>query len=117
MRTRDVAHSAEADHRTLIKTITARGASTRVILEATGIYSLGLALALHAAERVEVMVINPRTSKDYQRACGTRAKTDRVDALGLLDYLQRRPFVAWTAPPERVLRPKTYDSRERFGYR
>jgi transposase len=92
-----------AGHRGLIKTITLRGASARVILEATGIYSLGLALALHSAERVEVMVINPRTSKDYQRACGTRAKTDRVDALGLLDYLERMPFVRWTAPPERVL--------------
>jgi transposase len=92
-----------AGHRGLIKHITSRGASARVILEATGIYSLGLALGLHGAQRVEVMVINPRTSKDYQRACGTRAKTDRVDALGLLDYLERMPFVAWTAPPERVL--------------
>lgn len=92
-----------AGHRGLIKHITARGASARVILEATGIYSLGLALALHGAERVEVMVINPRLSKDYQRACGTRAKTDRVDALGLLDYLERMAFVPWTAPPERVL--------------
>ena len=92
-----------AGHRGLIKHITAGGARARVILEATGVYSLGLALALHGAERVEVMVINPRTSKDYQRACGTRAKTDRVDALGLLDYLERMPFVAWTAPPARVL--------------
>lgn len=92
-----------AGHRALIKTITARGARARVVLEATGIYSLGLALALDGAERVEVMVMNPRISKDYQRACGTRAKTDRVDALGLLDYLERMPFIRWTAPPERVL--------------
>ena len=52
-----------AGHRGLIKHITARGASARVILEATGIYSLALALALHGAERVEVMVINPRIAK------------------------------------------------------
>jgi transposase len=103
--TRPVASYANtpAGHRALIKTITARGASARVILEATGIYSLGLALTLNAAPRVEVMVLNPRISKDYQRACGTRAKTDRVDALGLLDYLERMPFVAWTPPSERVL--------------
>ena len=45
-------------------------------------YSLRLSLALNQAPRVEVMVINPRAAKDYQRARLTRAKTDRVDALG-----------------------------------
>lgn len=92
-----------AAHRRLIKIITARGASARVILEATGVYSLRLALALHAAARVEVMVANPRTIKDYQRARLCRAKTDRVDALGLLDFLQRMDFVPWTPPAPEVL--------------
>jgi transposase len=32
-----------------------------------------------------------------------RAKTDRVDALGILDYLCRMPFMAWTPPPADVL--------------
>jgi len=92
-----------AAHRRLIKAITARGASARVILEATGVYSLRLALALHAAERVEVMVANPRTIKDYQRARLCRAKTDRVDARGLLDFLGRMEFVPWTPPAPEVL--------------
>ncbi len=60
-------------------------------------------LALNQAPRVEVMVINPRAAKDYQRARLTRAKTDRVDALGLLDFLARMPFVPWTPPAPQVL--------------
>lgn len=92
-----------AGHRSLIKALTAKKASARVILEATGVYSLELALALNQAERVEVMVVNPRTVKDYQRARLTRAKTDRVDALGLLDFLCRMPFVPWTPPAPEVL--------------
>lgn len=92
-----------AGHRALIKTLTAKGASARVILEATGVYSLGLALALDRAPGVEVMVVNPRASHDFQRARLTRAKTDRVDALGLLDFLARMPFVAWTPPAPEVL--------------
>jgi transposase len=66
-----------AGHRALIKALTAKKAFARVILEATGVYSLELALALHKAERIEVMVVNPRAIKDYQRARLTRAKTDR----------------------------------------
>ena len=92
-----------AGHRALIKTITAKAGRARVILEATGVYSLRLSLALNQAARVEVTVINPRAAKDYQRARLTRAKTDRVDALGLLDFLARMPFVEWTPPPPEVL--------------
>jgi hypothetical protein len=48
-----------------------------------------------------------RASKDYQRARLTRAKTDRVDALGLLDFLLRMPFVEWTPPAPDVLWPSS----------
>ena len=92
-----------AGHRQLLKLLTRRGASARVALEATGVYSLRLALALHRAERVEVMVVNPRAIKDFQRARLTRAKTDRVDALGILEFLQRMEFVPWTPPGDAVL--------------
>lgn len=92
-----------AGHRQLIKLLTRRGATARVCLEATGVYSLRLALALHGAGRVEVMVVNPRAIKDFQRARLTRAKTDSVDALGILEFLQRMDFVPWTPPAEAVL--------------
>ena len=95
--------NTEAGHSALIKLITAKAGTARVILEATGVYSLRLSLALNQAPRVEVMVINPRAAKDYQRARLTRAKTDRVDALGLLDFLARMPFVPWTPPAPQVL--------------
>lgn len=92
-----------AGHRTLIKLLTRRGAHARVCLEATGVYSLRLALALHRAERVEVMVVNPRAIKDFQRARLCRAKTDGVDALGILEFLLRMDFVPWTPPADAVL--------------
>ena len=92
-----------AGHRALLKALAPARSPARVILEATGVYSLELALVLHQAVGVEVMVVNPRTIKDYQRARLTRAKTDRVDALGLLDFLARMPFLAWTPPAPEVL--------------
>lgn len=112
-----------AGHRQLLKLLTRRGASARVCLEATGVYSLRLALALQRAlqraERLAVMVINPRASKDFQRARLTRAKTDRVDALGLLEFLSRMDFVPWTPPAEAVLalqqlgrRPKSSSAKK-----
>src|SRR5712671_4181468 len=76
-----------AGHRQLLKLLTRRGATARVCLEATGVYSLRLALALQRAARVEVMVVNPRAIKDFPRARLTRAKTDAVDALGILEFL------------------------------
>src|SRR6266481_1535016 len=42
-------------HRQLIRWLTKGGKAARVVLEATGVYSLDLALALGAAKRVEVM--------------------------------------------------------------
>jgi transposase len=92
-----------AGHRQIIRLLTRHGATARVCLEATGVYSLRLALALQRAERVEVMVLNPRAIKDFQRARLTRAKTDRVDARGILEFLQRMEFVPWTPPADAVL--------------
>lgn len=92
-----------AGHRQLRKLLTRRGAHARGALEATGVYRLGLALSLHRAERVEVMVVNLRAIKDFQRARLTRAKTDRVDALGILEFLQPMEFVPWTPPADVVL--------------
>ncbi|HMB90612.1 MAG TPA: IS110 family transposase [Rhodothermales bacterium] len=64
---------------------------------------LDLALALHEAERVEIMVANPRALKDYRRAHMQRSKTDKVDATIICDYARRMPFVRWQPPSEEVL--------------
>lgn len=40
---------------------------TRVGPEATGIYHLNLAVALHTSNHFELMVINPKAAKHYRR--------------------------------------------------
>jgi transposase len=50
-----------------------------VVLEATGGLERPLAAAL-AAAGIPVAVINPRQARDFARATGRLAKTDRIDA-------------------------------------
>lgn len=90
-------------HRQLLRELTRAGEHIQVALESTGVYGLAVALLLQAHPQIEVMIVNPRAIKDFIRATMTRAKTDRVDALGILDYLRRMPFVPWTPPSADVL--------------
>src|ERR1700680_4790150 len=100
-----------AGHKKFIRWTTKGGHPARVCLEATGIYSLEFALALHHAKNVEVMVVNPRAIKDFARACMQRAKTDAVDAGGILEYLERMPFTAWQPPAAEVLELQVINRR------
>src|SRR4030042_1930169 len=50
-----------------------------IIMEATGGYELNLAATLQA-EGFAVAVVNPRRIRDFARAAGQMAKTDRLDA-------------------------------------
>jgi len=50
-----------------------------VVMEATGGYEALLAAELHAA-RLPVAVVNPRRIRDFARANGQLAKTDKLDA-------------------------------------
>ena len=90
-------------HRQLIKWLTKGGRSVRVCLEATGLYSLGVALALHEHRHCEVMLVNPKAIKHYAQARQQRAKTDVLDAQLMLDYGQRLPFVPWQPPAPEIL--------------
>lgn len=85
-------------HAALGRWLTASGLPTRVVMEASGIYGVDLALALHEADGVEVMVLNPRAAKDYRRAHMHRSKTDQIDAAVLCDYARRMPFAPWEPP-------------------
>ncbi len=67
-------------HKKLIRMITKKGSCARVVLEATGVYSLDQSLALHRASRVEVMVANPRAINQFAEAYMRRSKTDSLDA-------------------------------------
>lgn len=74
----------------------------QVVMEATGIYYLDL--ALHVVEAgVEVMVLNPKAAHHFAKALGQRSKTDALDARMLLAYLQRMDFVPWQPPARAVL--------------
>lgn len=50
-----------------------------VVMESTGGFEYALAAALIAAS-VRVVVVNPRQVRDYARATGRLAKTDKIDA-------------------------------------
>ncbi|HMB90364.1 MAG TPA: IS110 family transposase [Rhodothermales bacterium] len=96
-------NNTTAGHKHLIQWLTGPGQAVRVVVEASGIYSLDLALALHEAKRVEIMVANPRALKDYRRAHMQRSKTDKVDATIICDYARRMPFIRWQPPSSEVL--------------
>jgi len=95
--------NTSAGHRKFIKWATKRGATARVCLEATGVYSLPFALSLHAEQHIEVAVVNPRAIKKYADSIMQRGKTDLMDAAVILDYLQRMPFKQWQPPSEETL--------------
>jgi len=90
-------------HRKLVRRLTRTKTRARVVVEATGIYHLDLALALHAAKGVEVMVANPRATRDFARAQLKRSKTDRTDALSLLEFARRMEFEPWAPPAPSIL--------------
>ena len=51
----------------------------RIILESTGTYGMPLAASLQS-KCLPVIVVNPRQVRDFARATGVLAKTDRIDA-------------------------------------
>ncbi len=92
-----------AGHRKLIRRLTRAQAKARVCVEATGIYHLDLCLALEQTKAIEVMVANPRVTKDFARAQLRRSKTDRTDALSLLEFVRRMDFELWVSPSSSIL--------------
>ena len=81
--------------RTLTERLRAIG-PTLIVLEATGGYEL-LGVAALAAAALPVVVVNPRQVRDFAKATGQLAKTDRIDA----DILAR--FADVVRPAVRVL--------------
>jgi len=90
-------------HKSLVQWLRQPNTVVRVCIEATGLYSADLALALQRAEGVEVMVANPRAIADFAKALLQRSKTDGLDAEVMLEFARRMPFVAWQPPsPQRL---------------
>jgi len=76
-----------AGRKKLVKTLT-KLAPTLVVFEATGGYERGLADALEETEFPWTMV-NPRMVRDFARADGRLAKTDKLDAEILARYAKQ----------------------------
>ena len=93
---RQLANSAMG-HKQLIGWLLKCGGIVRVSLEATGIYSLDVALALDLAENIEVAVLNPKIANRFAQTL-RRSKTDAADAVALAEYSRRMQFVAWQRP-------------------
>lgn len=70
----------------LVSNLRERG-PTLVVLEATGGYQNAVVGALGAAS-LPVAVINPRQVRDFAKAIGRLAKTDRIDAQVLAQFAQ-----------------------------
>ncbi|HEX8980845.1 MAG TPA: IS110 family transposase [Parasulfuritortus sp.] len=81
--TEHLPHSAEAIAGLCERFIAA--IPTLIVMEATGGLETRLASAL-AAAGLPVAVVNPRQVRDYAKACGRLAKTDRIDALVLAAF-------------------------------
>jgi transposase len=78
--------------RTLVRRL-CTAAPTLIVLEATGGYELTVVGALGAAG-LPVVLVNPRQVRDFARATGQLAKTDRLDAHVLALFAERvRPAV------------------------
>lgn len=93
-----------AKHAALVRHLRKRAgkAIVRVVLEATGVYHLEVAIAL-ARAGFEVMVVNPRAAAHYAKAELQRSKTDRLDAEMLLNYAESMKFRQWQPPATTVL--------------
>src|SRR5437870_8992216 len=74
-----------AGHRALLKKLRRLEASPHLVCEASGGYEQALVAALHAAG-IAVSVLNPRQVRDFARAQGRLAKTDRIDAGVLAEF-------------------------------
>lgn len=94
--------NSSGGHKALLHWLGKSKARVRVSLEATGIYSLDLALALDAAEGIEVAVLNPKRIHDFARSL-RRSKTDAADAAVLAEFSLRMEFVAWQRPSRSAL--------------
>lgn len=63
-----------------------------IVMEATGIYYLDLAMELSAAG-LPISVINPKSSRNFAKLMLQHSKTDAIDAQLLAEYGERRHHV------------------------
>ena len=102
--------NSASGHKALLAFVLERTERVRVCLEASGNFSLDLALALHAHRQVEVNVVNPRRARKFAESLGERRKTDPVDAHVLCEYAVR---IHW-GDSEQVPTPDRFEPAHHF---
>ncbi len=100
-----------AEHQKLIQKILKMG-DCIVCLEATGTYSMDIAIALFDAE-IPVMVINPKVSHNFAKVLAKHSKTDSVDGDTLAQYAERMPFISWVRPTNEAMALRVFSRRVR----
>jgi transposase len=99
---RDFANTPEG-LQALARWLVAPGRRVRVVMEATGLYGLDLALRLEREPSLELMVANPRAVRHFAHALMKRSKNDPIDAQVLLEFSRRMPFQRWQRPSPAAL--------------
>lgn len=94
-------------HRWLVKH---QAEQVQVCMEATGPYTLSLALFLHEQGH-GVSVVNPRRIKAYADSRLSRAKNDRVDARLIAQFALREELPRWTPPAQERVRLRALQAR------
>lgn len=85
-------------HAALVEALT-RWSPARIVLEATGVYYLDVAMALaHAG--LPVAVINPKSFHHFAALKLNATKTDAVDAALLAEFAERMQPPLWTPPDD-----------------
>jgi transposase len=102
-------NNTPADRARLVKKL-AKLPGLIACMEATGIYHFDLAIALHDAG-VLLMVVNPKAAHNFAKVLMRNSKTDAVDADTLAEYAERMDFVAWTRPSNEKIGIRSFSRR------
>lgn len=85
---------------------------TLVALESTGNYQLEVSLVLQAA-KVPLAVVNPRQVRDFAKATGVLAKTDKLDAVSIARFAAAVKPASQTLPDDKTLELEALLTRRR----
>jgi transposase len=102
-RTRREFPNTPQGHTALVHWLSASGRTVRVVMEATGLYGLDLALRLEAETDLELMIANPRAVRHFAHALMKRSKNDPIDTDVLVEFARRMPFQPWVRPSPTAL--------------
>ena len=90
--------NSAAGHRRLLTWLGRTGAGIRVTLEATGVYSLDLAMFLAAADDIELAVVNPKLIRRLPSPSMSAAKTILATLASCWNIASACPSAAGTHP-------------------